>query len=224
VSRDGGIETQISSWGGGPGGNEIPIILDYFGVSYKKPLEWSDGSPGPSDSYYAQTEQQTAARYWTIVTTNPRAGTYHLKSNVTNIGDASPSWLHPLGFAKCDPIVDDVHPTWVTAQVLPGNYVSIECYAKLLNPSGASCYVDFSWYYLDSAGEIKASSSTVNNSQAGSNVYSIQQHSFFVPSTVGSPSVTPKYLFMAITVGSLQGVSAGETRDIYIDDIKVDVT
>lgn len=214
---DGSFEDQITDWGGGPNGNEIPIFADYNG-EFLANLMWpSDESAGPSDTYYAQYEQATTSspRYWKDSTADPRTGSRHLIAEVAAVGEAAAAALLIANIKLCDPVLGFNGGGWVTAVVTPGDTVDIEAYGRVDSVGGGTLNSDFFILWYDSSKTIISAETTTNVSIGTS--YAQITGSVVAPANAA-------YVDVSFSSGNFNGTDPGHTSDYYLDDIAVTVT
>lgn len=210
---DPGVETQIATWGGG---GEIPVFLAYLGA-WLPTLRYQDGSAGPLDTYWAQAEAQDIGVTefpWTIVTTDPDSGNYHLKTTTMNGGGWNPIGLFPIGFKKCDHVARTYwDPYWITTRINPGQRLSVSARAKL-GPGSGTCSLFGFVYFLDSTGHNIPDNRTVFDHGITSS-YTTASGSQVAPDGAG-------YALVELTPGALSNdVPAGTQRDVYVDNVDV---
>lgn len=136
ILKDPGVELQLANFGGGPGGNEIPmqnIDLSWgTGPVYWNglPYQWNDGTPGPSHSYFSHVEQGVSPHWWRVFSTNPRTGTYHLRHRIEATGSSTILLLLPQ-INLCSAIPFEANtPDFATAVVSPGDFIRFSVYAS----------------------------------------------------------------------------------------------
>lgn len=154
--REPGLETHIDLTGGGPEGDEIPgAAAASRGGDF--PMEWTDGEDILENGYHgwrAGTNelepdfygggQQRVERWW-VDTTNPKTGTYHLRTmdSYDNTVPVQPEFVFPLSLSAINfwacarrPSDGKIHP--YTLRCGAGDLIVIECQSMYVDISAES--------------------------------------------------------------------------------------
>ena len=198
--RDPGFENHIAETDGGVEGDEIP------GAAVDFHMEWTDGEDilvnnahgwvaghNELDPDFYAAAQQRVQRWW-VDTTNPKTGTYHLrtKDSYDNTFPVQPEFVFPLGiwaidFWACEPkpLTGTRHP--YTLKCGAGDLITIRCQAMYTDismetwglgtsdPIVPGITMDVNAFSLDQTSEVASSADKILTAS-----YAAYEASFFV--------------------------------------------
>lgn len=209
ILKDPGVELQLATFGGGPGGDEIPQGTIGDGLPY----QWSDDSPGPTRSNFITENLSTGfANYWSVSTVNPRTGTYHLRMPMSQFGFGDGQYLYLSQLNLCDATPGAAGRDWVTARVEPGDFVRLGVWAMVSTTVDTPTML-FGATFNDAAGGLLATSYGFDTEPL-TTTYTLFEYSGFAP---------PNARYVVLS-GFVQKVDQAASADFDLDDFVLQVS